>query len=272
MPDTQKNTITYKLEELKFDGPLDLLLTLIEKEKIDIYDIPIAEITRQYLECIKQLENTDLDTMSEFLVMAATLLEIKAAMLVPKEEEAEEEQGDPREELVARLIEYRRYKYMAGEMLDMEDAASRYLYKGETLPEEVRQYVPPVDLDALLSDVNAELLLKVFNDVMRRKDYKVDTIRSGFGVIKKERVPLRSCIEKLINYARSNRRFSFRQLLGESRDRTEVVVSFLAVLELMKTGRIEVTQNGVDEDLDVVVKDSIENVEDELDLEELKDE
>jgi segregation and condensation protein A len=101
--------IPVKLEV--FEGPLDLLLHLIEKNKIDIYDIPIALITEQYMDYLKEMEKQDLDNMSEFLVMAATLLKIKSRMLLPQEETDEEEPEDPRQELVERLLEYKKYRY-----------------------------------------------------------------------------------------------------------------------------------------------------------------
>lgn len=103
-----------------FEGPLDLLLHLIEKNKVNIYDIPIVTITEQYLEYVNNMEEEDLDVMSEFLVMAATLIKIKSRMLLPKDEETEEDEEDPREELVRRLLEYKIYKYAAGELKDLE--------------------------------------------------------------------------------------------------------------------------------------------------------
>ena len=104
-------SIPVKLEV--FEGPLDLLLHLIDKNKIDIYDIPIVLITEQYLDYIKQMETEDMNVMSEFLVMAATLLDIKSKMLLPKEEDENEEEEDPRAELVQKLLEYKMYKYMS---------------------------------------------------------------------------------------------------------------------------------------------------------------
>lgn len=106
-----------------FEGPLDLLLHLIEKNKIDIYDIPIVEITDQYMEYIHSMEKEDLGVMSEFLVMAATLLDIKCKMLLPKEVNEEGEEEDPREELVQKLLEYKMYKYMSYELKDRMDGA-----------------------------------------------------------------------------------------------------------------------------------------------------
>ena len=103
--------ISYKLEH--FEGPLDLLLHLIEKNKVNIYDIPIVEITSQYLDYVNRMEREDLNLVSDFLVMAATLIDIKSRMLLPKDEDKGEEEGDPREELVARLLEYRKFKYIS---------------------------------------------------------------------------------------------------------------------------------------------------------------
>ena len=118
-----------------FEGPLDLLLHLIEKNKIDIYDIPIVEITDQYMEYLHSMEKEDLGIMSEFLVMAATLLDIKCKMLLPKEVNEEGEEEDPRAELVQKLLEYKMYKYMSYELRDrLGDAAGVY-YRKQDLPE-----------------------------------------------------------------------------------------------------------------------------------------
>ena len=123
--------LSYKLE--KFEGPLDLLLHLIEKNKIDIYDIPIVEITNQYMEYIKAMQKEDLNIMSEFLVMAATLLDIKCRMLLPKEVNEEGEEEDPRQELVEQLLEYKMYKFMSYELKDRELDGDRVMYKSATI-------------------------------------------------------------------------------------------------------------------------------------------
>ncbi len=120
-----------------FEGPLDLLLHLIEKNKIDIYDIPIVEITNQYMEYIKAMQKEDLNIMSEFLVMAATLLDIKCRMLLPKEVNEEGEEEDPRQELVEQLLEYKMYKFMSYELKDRELDGDRVMYKSATIPDEV---------------------------------------------------------------------------------------------------------------------------------------
>ena len=157
-----------------FEGPLDLLLHLIEKNKIDIYDIPIVEITSQYMEYIRQMEREDLNVMSEFLVMAATLLDIKCRMLLPKEVNEEGEEEDPRAELVEQLLQYKMYKYMSYELRDRQVDADQYFYREADIPKEVKSYVPAVDLDQLLGDVTLVQLRKIFREVMRRQEEKID--------------------------------------------------------------------------------------------------
>ncbi len=126
-----------------FEGSLDLLLHLIEKNKIDIYDIPIVEITDQYMEYLHSMEKEDLGTMSEFMVMAATLLDIKCKMLLPKETNDEGEEEDPREELVQKLLEYKMYKYMSYELKDYMDNAAGVFFRAPDLPGEVLKYREP---------------------------------------------------------------------------------------------------------------------------------
>ena len=123
-----------------FEGPLDLLLHLIDKNKIDIYDIPIVEITDQYMEYIRQMQEKDLDVMSEFMVMAATLLDIKCKMLLPKEVNEEGEEEDPRAELVQQLLEYKMYKNLSYELRDRMEDAEKILYKDPTIPGEILSY------------------------------------------------------------------------------------------------------------------------------------
>jgi chromatin segregation and condensation protein Rec8/ScpA/Scc1 (kleisin family) len=167
-----------------FEGPLDLLMHLIEKNKIDIYDIPIVEITDQYLEYVHQMDHEDMDVTSEFLVMAATLLDIKSRMLLPREkdEETGEEEGDPREELVRRLLEYKMYKYMSEELAVCREQAGVRYYRAQNLPKEVRTYQPPIDYEELLSGTDLKRLEEVFGEVLRRK--KAAGIRSAAALVK----------------------------------------------------------------------------------------
>lgn len=244
---TIKMGISYKLEH--FEGPLDLLLHLIEKNKVSIYDIPIVTITEQYLDYVNHMDTQDLELVSEFLVMASTLLDIKARMLLPKEEKAEEEEEDPRAELVRRLLEYKMYQFMARELEDMEEGAERFLFKAPTVPKEVAEYEPPVDLDSLLDGLTLARLQEIFESVLKRNENKKDPVRSSFGTIKKEPVSLEEKLEFVLSFAKKRRRAGFREMLGSSFDRMEIVVTFLAVLELMKLGKIRLTQESIDDDM-----------------------
>ena len=225
-----------------FEGPLDLLLHLIDKNKIDIYDIPIVEITNQYMTYIKDMQREDMNVMSEFLVMAATLLNIKCRMLLPKEINEEGMEEDPRQELVEQLIQYKMYKYMSFELKDRQIESDGVLYKLPTLPEEVEAYTQPVDMEALLGELTLAKLQQIFADVMRRQESKIDPVRSRFGRIEKELVPLPEKVLYVEEYAKKHKRFSFRQLLENQKGKMHLVVTFLAILELMKTGVIQVEQ------------------------------
>ena len=225
-----------------FEGPLDLLLHLIDKNKIDIYDIPIVEITNQYMDYIKAMEKEDLNVMSEFLVMAATLLDIKCRMLLPKEVNEEGEEEDPRQELVEQLLEYKMYKYMSYELRDRQVEGEQLMFKEPTVPEEVMEYVEPVDLDLLLKDVTLAQLNNIFQDVMKRQIDKIDLVRSKFGKIEKEEVTLPDKLEYVTEYAKLHRKFGFRQLLEKQNSKTQIVVTFLAILQLMKEGVIFIEQ------------------------------
>ena len=232
--------IPVKLEV--FEGPLDLLLHLIDKNKIDIYDIPIVEITNQYMEYIRNMQREDLNIMSEFLVMAATLLDIKCRMLLPKEVNEEGEEEDPRQELVEQLLQYKMYKYISYELKEREMDSDMVLYKGPTIPAEVEEYVEPVNLDKLLGDLTLQKLGAIFQDVMKRQTDKIDPVRSKFGKIEKEEVTLTDKFTYIHSYMKDHKRFSFRQLLEKQHTKMHIVVTFLAILEMMKLGEIHVEQ------------------------------
>ena len=231
--------IDVKLEA--FEGPLDLLLHLIEKNKVNIYDIPIVEITNQYMEYIQEMErSTSMESMSEFLVMAATLLKIKSRMLLPKEEKEEEE--DPREELVQRLVEYKMCRYAAGELTDMSEDAEKVFYKPETIPKEIREYEEPIRPLEIVGDETLEKLNQVFQMVMRRKKDREDPVRSRFGKIEKEKYKVEDRMRDIRRQIQGLRRINFRTLLDIQPTKEMVIVTFLAVLELMKVGQVTVSQ------------------------------
>ena len=239
--------IPVKLEV--FEGPLDLLLHLIEKNKIDIYDIPIALITEQYMDYLKAMEKQDLDNMSEFLVMAATLLKIKSKMLFPQEETEEEEQEDPRQELVERLLEYKMYKYMSLELRDRHTDADKMMFKKSTLPPEVADFKEEINLEELIGDLTLSKLNDIFQSVMKKQVDKIDPVRSKFGKIEKEEVNLSKKMRYVQEYGLANKKFSFRKLLEEQSDKMDLIVTFLCVLELMKMGRVSIVQEEIFDDI-----------------------
>lgn len=239
--------IPVKLEV--FEGPLDLLLHLIDKNKVDIYDIPIVEITEQYLEYIRQMETEDMNIMSEFLVMAATLIDIKCRMLLPKEINEEGEEEDPRTELVEKLLEYKMCKYMSYELRDRMLEAERNLYKKPTLPKEVSEYRQPVDYDELIGDMTLAKLHEIFKYVIKRQEDKVDPVRSTFGKIEKDEIDMDAKTVYIEDYIKSHKSFSFRKLLEKQHSKMEVIVTFLVILEMMKIGKIGIEQEDIFADI-----------------------
>ncbi len=225
-----------------FEGPLDLLLHLIEKNKVNIYDIPIVEITDQYMEYISTMTGQTLDVMSEFLVMAATLLDIKSRMLLPPEVTEEGEEIDPREELVQKLLEYKMYKYMSYELRERQEDASFQMYKPPTIPDEVKSYREPVDIDRLLDGVTLAKLHAVFRDIMKRQENRIDPIRSKFGSLKKEEIDLGGTMRLVEQYIMDRKTCMFREILRLRNGKQYMIVSFLTLLQLMKEGKVEVDQ------------------------------
>ena len=221
---------------------MDLLMHLIEKNKIDIYDIPIVTITDQYLEYVRQMEHSDMNVTSEFLVMAATLLDIKSRMLLPREEDEEGEEEDPRDELVRRLLEYKMYKFMSEELREKSRHAGLSYFREQDLPEEVRSYVPPLNYEELIGDRTAQSLRNVFADVMKRRKSRVDPIRSGFGKIHREVISVADKTLYIRAYLQSHPHADFREMLELEDSKEEIIVTFLVILELMKHQKIRITQ------------------------------
>ena len=248
-----------------FEGPLDLLLHLIEKNKVSIYDIPIAEITEQYLAYVSAMQQENLDVVSEFLVMAATLLDIKSRMLLPKEEKEEEE--DPREELVERLLEYKLYKTMAAELREWQEDAEMRFYKTATIPKEVSAYEEPVDVQALFAPVTLERLQMLYEQALKRREDRLDPIRIKFGTIRQEPIKVSDKIRSVQRMGRKKKKFSFSALLEEQKSRMAVVVTFLAVLELMKVGQITAVQEETFGDIEMEWNEAAADALTEQDLE-----
>ncbi len=235
-----------KLE--KYEGPLALLLHLIEKNKVSITDIPIAQITDQYITYIDAMSSEKMEVMSEFVEMAATLLAIKAKMLLPRPKQAEAEEIDPRQELMEQLLEYKKYKAISEKLREYSQSAAKNVFKPPTIPEELLNYTPPVDPEAILANLDFERLYQAFQIVMKRREDKIDPIRAGFSEISREAVSLEDKMQA-IRSLRGQGSVSFFKLLAQEPSRPTMIVSFLAILELMKAGEIRVEQGRLFEDI-----------------------
>ena len=239
----------------QFEGPLDLLLHLIDKNKFNIFDIPIVEITEQYLDYLNRMQEENLDVMSEFLVMAATLISIKAKMLLPREEKEEEEEEDPRAELVRRLLEYKMYKYASRELKDMNLDAGKNYYKPATIPKEVLEYKEEIDPAEVIGDVTLAKLNEIFTQVMKRTVDRVDPVRSKFGTIEKDEVRIEDKMDDIRASIRGLKGINFKTLLEIQATKINIIVTFMAILELMKVGDITIRQ---DELFGDIIIDSLE--------------
>lgn len=229
------NACTIKLDN--FEGPFDLLFYLIEKNKIDIYDIPILEITEQYMEYLDAMQQLDLEIASEFLVMAATLLHIKSRLLLPSKEAADDENAaDPREELILQLVEYKKYKEFSQTLKDREAKWERVHYK---LPEALPQIAFFDELE-----VSPEVLRDSFVKVMRNfRDRTADVSKKMDRILNREKVSLRAKVKELLEVLSKGVKFCFSRLYNTAaKSRLEVATGFLALLEVVKLGRARVEQ------------------------------
>ena len=243
-----------------FEGPLDLLLHLIDKNKVDIYDIPVADITEQYMEYIRQMPTEDMNVMSEFLVMAATLLDIKCRMLLPREVNEEGEEEDPRAELVQKLLEYKMFKYMSFELRDLEAGAQKVMFHEKDIPADVEKYETPVDYSELIGDNDLKKLNEIFHNLMKRQKDRIDPVRSKFGQIEKDEIDINLKTTYIKAYIREHKTFSFTKLLEKQNSRMEIIVSFLVILEMMKNGEVKTKQESTFGDIMVTAVDKGEQV------------
>ncbi len=212
-----------------FEGPLDLLLYLIRRDKLDIYDIPIGHITEQYLGMLGVLKVLDLEVAGDFLVMAASLMRLKARMLLPTWPEGEEEDEDPRTELVRQLLEYRQFKEAARRLQDREEVRRRWYGRG---------FVPVVesDLPPELEPVSHFALIEVMKDVLSRVGEEF------FYEVELEDVTLEEKVALILDELEARGRALFLDMISRHPRRMHVVVTFMAILELSKQGRVAVAQ------------------------------
>jgi len=235
-----------------YEGPLDLLLRLIQRNEIDIYDIPIANLTAEYLVSIEELKDDaryNMDQISEFVLMAATLLEIKSRMLLPKPKPVDEtEPEDPREALVQKLLAYKEAQALAAELTRISPPGPRISGTGDIgLLEEISENID--SQTPIMDGIGLSNLWQVFTEVMSRRAAKRDPIRSGFGEMPRERFTIPEKIAYIHSRIKEAGQVRLSALFETCRTRIEMVVTFLALLEMIRQGQITARQENAFEDV-----------------------
>ncbi len=225
----------YKVKLPYFEGPLDLLLFFIKRDELNIYDIPIAKITKDFLEYIQLMQMLDLEIASEFIVMASTLMQIKAKMLLPKPNVEDEEEEDPRAELVKRLLEYKKFKELAGEFEKMENEANKICYR-RYFKHDARDYYDENETYEFLKDVSLFDLLTAFKKVFENAREK------EFHEIETQNYRVEDEMENIINRLKVKSKFSFNEIFEDYKEKIRIIVAFLAILELSRLKRIRILQ------------------------------
>jgi len=249
--------MSYRVKLEIFEGPFDLLLSLISKHKLDIYDIPIGEITDQYLEYLEEINELDLEIASEFLLVAATLLEIKSAGLLPKEEKFSDIEElsayEKRELLIARLIEYKKYKNAGQSLRARIESHNKFYERNAAIEPEFQDLLPD-----FLIGISPENLRDIFDNIQKRESLRlIDS--SHIATIP---ISIESKLAEITELLRLEPRQSFRELTIAATGKDEVVATFLALLELYKRGVISVNQATTFGDIEIEVEKSLEFLED----------
>ncbi len=242
----------YRVDLAVFQGPLDLLLYLIKKEEVDIYDIPIAKITRQYLQYIDLMTNLSLEIVGEFILMAATLIRIKTRLLLPRDEENPEE-ADPREELILALIEYKKYKE-AGEILK------------EKAIEEEQKYVPYSPVEKIEGRVDLEPVTTLYDLVSAFKDVLSKKSEESYHEVDVDDISIEDRIEFVLRYLREKEFATFKDLFADTPRKIVAVITFIALLELSRSRRIAIYQSLPFSELRVYRGDMFSSSKQDIDL------
>ena len=223
--------MSFEIKLPLFEGPFDLLLFFIERDELDIYDIPISDITKEFIEYMHQLEKLNMEVASEFILVAATLMRIKSKMLLPRPELDEDgNEIDPREELIQHLLEYKRYKSVVGQMAEMESSRLEREARGN-LKNELTSLFSEADSEAELQSLDLYKLLKVFNRVWER--YEVEKNKPRHEVVQ---YPYTISRQKkiLISLVKNKKELAFSEIIQHNPDKIAVIFNFLAILEMIQ--------------------------------------
>lgn len=232
------STDIYRVDLDTFEGPLDLLLFLIQRDEVDVYDIPIAHITRQYLAMLELMQDLNLDVAGEFILMASTLMAIKSRMLLPSNEEVDEgELVDPRAQLVLQLLEYKRFRAVAERLGEVEEGRRQLFSRGDSavLPE-----APEGELEVGLFE-----LLSAYQQVLRQAEVR----RLARPVVKLETIKIEDRIALVQRLLKTSPRLRLFELIKDAGSRLEVIVTFIAILELVRLGEVGARQPNPFEDV-----------------------
>ena len=243
LEETEESDYKFKLNQ--FEGPLDLLLHLIKITKIDICDIFLSDITEQYLEYMKDIDMVDMDKASEFIDMSATLLEIKSKHLLPKPVE-DEDYEDPEERLIRQIEEYKLFKEQSEKLATIEDVNKLYKAPDNSVGEFKYELPDKLSLDALIS---------AFSNLMQKMTIQAEVIQEK--KIVKDRFTVAQKISQIKDMLLVKKEFKFNELFESSYSKSEVINTFLALLELLKRQYIMVQQNGLFEEIDIIRNEDI---------------
>lgn len=230
--------MSFEIKLPLFEGPFDLLLFFIERDELDIYDIPISKITNDFLDYLKHLEQMNIEVASEFILVASTLMRIKAKMLLPRPQIDEEgNEIDPREELVRHLLEYKKYKSVLQELSDMEGKMQEKEKRGN-VKKEVRSLSETINVEAELQNVDLYKLLRVFRDVMAR--YELEKNKPSHKVVQYP-YTIEGQKDHIIGKLERDGKLAFTAFIEEKPEKIAVIFNFLAILELLQSSLITIT-------------------------------
>lgn len=230
--------MSFEIKLPLFEGPFDLLLFFIERDELDIYDIPISKITNDFLDYLKHLEQMNIEVASEFILVASTLMRIKAKMLLPRPQIDEEgNEIDPREELVRHLLEYKKYKSVLQELSEMEGEIQQKEKRGN-VKKEVRSLSETINVEAELQNVDLYKLLRVYRDVMAR--YELEKNKPSHKVVQYP-YTIEDQKDYIIEKLHSNGKVAFTAFIDERPEKIAVIFNFLAILELLQSSLITIT-------------------------------
>ena len=242
--------MSYKVKLDVFEGPFDLLVYLIENAEMSIYDIQVAEITAQYLQHIEKMQEANVNVATEFMVLAAALIEIKSKMLLPRSTPLEEGivEEDPRTELVEKILEYKKFK-LAAEVLEKHE--DKKMLSFEKPKEDLDKYVNGVD-EYLSLDIRQ--FVSAFNLFLRKKQ-RIEDVRKHYTRVERQRQSIEMKIESIVNFFKNNpfKKVSFKKLINDTEDKYDIVLTFTSMLQMMRDKVIKVEQHSPFGDMEVEI-------------------